>query len=101
MHLGGAFLVKRISYLAFNDTDTLFPSCASHAADRRLQQTCLWIMLLGKARADRWHDCLSRRGEVRALKGCDVRGYESWDIKVGIWYAMADILQEHASRFSE
>jgi len=43
MQLGGALLVKRIPYLAYNDTDTLFPSCASRAADRRLQQTCSWI----------------------------------------------------------
>ena len=35
-----AFLVKRISYLACDDTDTLFPSRASRAsvADLRLQQ---------------------------------------------------------------
>ena len=35
-----AFLGKRISYLACDDTDTLIPSCASRAsvADPRFQQ---------------------------------------------------------------
>jgi hypothetical protein len=35
-----AFLVKRISYLACDDTDTFIPSCASRAsvADPQLQQ---------------------------------------------------------------
>ena len=31
-----AFIVKRISYLASDDTDTLLPSCALHVQEQRV-----------------------------------------------------------------
>jgi len=44
-----AFLVKRILYLACNETDTLFPSCASRFTRKRSGSTIAAEALMNNA----------------------------------------------------